>query len=894
MTVPSPGPGSASLSEFRLTLDTELQPALLVSFRGRERLHTGGRFRVTCDFPSGVPPREIAALIGHKAWLTFAGHLEARRFEGRVRRVLVGSADAEERIRATLTITSPIDRLRDRKTRRVFCDRSAIEIAGSLLTAHGIKHRFELEKQVPARQMCVQLDMTDLAFVQRLLAEEGLCLYHRDPDEEGAAEVVITDQPASLRPIPGDPLLSAPRGQAADVGGILHEHHLRLLSVADKDGPDFVHVRHYDPMRPRATLESSARWAAEHPPHPGQSQSTETPAEPHRELALVYDPHAEDESVAIDRPKARLLLEQIRSEARVLTAVANCVRLAPGRRFSLAHESEPSLDGEYVLTEVTHEYRLAEPSTSATSPIYEARLSARPAGILPRPAPPERRPLDVTETAEVVGPPGQEIHVDEHGRVKVQFHWDLDGTKDDSSSCWVRVALPWAGPGFGAMFIPRIGMEVLVTFLGGDPDRPIIVGVLHNRAHPPPFHLPVQKTVSGVLTRSSPAGNGGHELSFDDAKGRELLRLASERDLEATSKNDMRVEVGGNASTNVVGDAVRVVHGAFTDRIIGGASIEVQGPSTSLAVGDVSQVVMGKRKEHLEDVASTVFAAGAKIVSEGQYQLHVEGDYALSVGTGDTTAQTSVEGRLVLAASKTITLQSQEGLRIQVGTSMLEITADGIKLSGPKLTLEAEEITAEGNGPKLTLADDAELVADKVALYSKKGGLEMDDETQLWGQKLKLNPNRSGPSKSDSSEELKTKPFIIKLTDADMDPYAAKTYVLFADGTRFEGKTGADGQIEIDIPETTTVVDVTLWLDEYPTGRKKTWSIKVAKLPPANTWSGALMRLHNLGYYESAPKEVPTSVETGALKWFQKDHELEETGELDGGTSGELERVHGS
>jgi type VI secretion system secreted protein VgrG len=891
MTVPSPGPGAG---EFRLILDTELQPSLLVSFQGRERLHTGGRFRAACDFPAGVPPREIVALVGRKAWLTFAGHLEARRFEGRVRRVHVGPTDAEGRIRATLTITSPFDRLRDRSTRRVFRDRSSVEIIGALFAAHGIEHRFELEKSYPKREMCVQLGETDLAFVQRLVAEEGMCLYHRDPGESAGGEIVITDQAASLKPLPGEPLLVAPRGQSADPGGILHENHLRALTMTEKDGPDFVHVRHYDPMRPRATLESSARWSQEHPPRPGKSESAETPAEPHGELGLVYDSHAEDDSIAIDRPKARLLLEQLRRRARALSAVANCVRLAPGRTFVLSHETEPSLDGEYVITELLHDYRLPEASTSATSPIYEARLSARPAGVLPRPAPPKRRPVDVTETAEVVGPPGQEIHVDEHGRVKVQFHWDLDGTKDDSSSCWVRVALPWAGPGFGAMFVPRVGMEVLVTFLGGDPDRPVIVGALHHRAHPPPFHLPRAKTVSGVLTRSSPTGNGGHELSFEDAKGRELLRLASERDLEASAKNDMRVEVGGNASTNVVGDATRVVHGTLTDRVVGGANVEVQGPSTSLSTGDVSTVVMGKRKEHFEDLASTVFAAGTKIVSEGAYQLHVEGDYALSVGTGDTTAQTSVEGRLVLAASKTITLQSQDGLRLQVGTSVLEITAEGIKLTGPKLTLKAEEITAEGDGPKLTLADDAELVADKVALYSKKGGLEMDDETQLWGQKLKLNPNRSGPTKSDSSEEQKTKPFKLKLTDADMDPYAAKTYVLFADGTRYEGKTGADGEIEIDIPETTTVVDVTLYVDEYPTGRKKTWSIKVAKLPAANTWPGALMRLHNLGYYEHAPKEVPTAIEAGALKWFQKDHQLDETGELDGATSGELERVHGS
>src|SRR5262249_50896037 len=139
------------------------------------------------------------------------------------------------------------------------------------------------------------------------------------------------------------------------------------------------------------------------------------------------------------------------------------------------------------------------------------------------------RPRQVAESAVVVGPPGHEIHTDEHGRVKVQFHWDLEGKRNDQSSCWLRVSQAWAGAGGGAIFLPRVGMEVLVTFLGGDLDRPIVTGCVYNATHPHPFHLPESKVKSGWLTRSTPNGHGGNELSFLDEHGSEEIHVRAER-----------------------------------------------------------------------------------------------------------------------------------------------------------------------------------------------------------------------------------------------------------------------------------------------------------------------------------------------------------------------------
>lgn len=882
------------MPRFALQLEGPVQPKLLVALTGTEPIHRPYRLRATCVFAAGVEARDLAALVGQRALVAFDGHATPRRIAGVVERVRFEATLAQGELRVRLLVVAALDRLRHRKTRRIYQDATTLEILVEVFTLHRLRHRFDLLRSFTKREYCVQYRETDLEFVLRLCAEEGLTLTIVDPGADEREEmVVITDHPGGLADLPGDPTLLVPAGQD-DGGGLgAEENHARNVVLDERSGPDTVLVRRYDPMRPLLKMTGRARWDAAEPPQAAKAEPLAALDAPHAERAIVYESHAEDENVDLAADLGQVLLEQLRPRARELGAQCRSVRLAPGRTFRLQHVTEPTLDGRYVLVEVRHDYRI-DPSASSDRADYEARVRFVPAGAVPRPRPPAARPLEVTETAIVVGPPGQEIHTDAHGRVKVQFHWDIDGRSDDGSSCWIRVAQPWAGPGFGAMFLPRVGMEVIVAFVGGDPDRPVVMGALYNGAHATPFHLPKAKTLTGIITRSSPGGEGAHELSFDDAKGRELARLASERDLELTAKNDARVEVGADRSTNVTGDDTLLVQGNLRERVVGSSSVEVQGKSDAMMAGDVSTVIMGKRDEHVQGVAQTTFGAGAVITSESAYTLHVEGEYSVVVGNGDTLAQTSVEGRLVLGASKTVTVRAEESIRLQVGSTVLEVSQDGIKLTGAKIALKAEEIVAEGDGPKLTLGEEVELVSEKIGIYSKKGGLEMEDATQLWGQPLKLNPPRSAPPKKDEESETKTKPFKVKLTDAMMEPYAGKKYVLFAEGMRLEGDTGGDGGIDVEIPEEATGVDITCWIDQYPTGRKKTWSVRVSELPPANAWPGALTRLHNLGYYSGGPKEKPAEPEKTALKWFQKEHGLEETGELDGSTASELESVHGS
>src|SRR5690606_15876447 len=208
---------------------------------------------------------------------------------------------------------------------------------------------------------------------------------------------------------------------------------------------------------------------------------------------------------------------------------------------------------------------------------------------------PARRIRQVSETASVVGPRGEAIHADEHGRIKVKFHWDLSARDDDAASCWLHVSQAWVGANWGSQFLPRVGTEVVVTFLGGDPDRPLVTGSVYNGTHPPPFPLPGEMTKSGVRTQSTPGGSGYNELSFEDRTGSELVHLRAERDLEVVAQNDAREEIGRDRELDVKRDLKQIVGGGHTLRVVGGEAIMIEKDGDERIGGDAGLAVTGRQ-----------------------------------------------------------------------------------------------------------------------------------------------------------------------------------------------------------------------------------------------------------------------------------------------------------
>ena len=278
-----------------------------------------------------------------------------------------------------------------------------------------------------------------------------------------------------------------------------------------------------------------------------------------------YDFAAEDDAAVTGAAARRL--EQLRVRKLVSFGRSRCRRLVPGRRFSLDGHPDDALNGEHVVVKLTHEGRQPEATFGlaggAPVEVYKNSFECLPAEVPARPPRRARRMQQVLETATVVGPAGEEIHTDEHGRIKVAFHWDRRGPQGDHSSCWIRCMQTWAGASWGFQFVPRVGMEVLVTFMGGDVDQPMVIGCAYNGTHPPPFPLPASKTKSGIRTRSTPGGQGGsegsNELSFEDAAGKEQIYVHAERDLEEVVENDHRRLVRGDEEILVQGTRESIV-----------------------------------------------------------------------------------------------------------------------------------------------------------------------------------------------------------------------------------------------------------------------------------------------------------------------------------------------
>ncbi len=382
-----------------------------------------------------------------------------------------------------------------------------------------------------------------------------------------------------------------------------------------------------------------------------------------------------------------------------------------------------------------------------------------PAAETVSPREPRRRTLGFTLTATVTGPAGDEIHVDDQGRIKVQFHWDREGKLDDRSSCWLRVMQAWSGTGWGSQFIPRVGMEVVVVFEGGDPDKPMVIGTLYNGTHPPPFVLPGDKTRSGFKSRSTPASEGFNELSFEDAAGAELLTLRAEKNLHEAVGHDRESVIGHDRTTTVQGSSTEEVRGSRTRTVGGGEAVTIRGASTF--------AVDGARTETIGGAAETRTQGDREVSTGGDETSDVGGDrkatvcgsdhviakVARSVIVGTSTERRGdslnfVWGRATHRTSGVSEHVSDEAIVLRSGQSTIEILPDRIRISAPTIeTVATKEVVTRGGGdggPVLKLTDRAEIMANEMNFISESARLSLKKNASIRGEKILLNSDEQG------------------------------------------------------------------------------------------------------------------------------------------------------
>jgi len=390
--------------------------------------------------------------------------------------------------------------------------------------------------------------------------------------------------------------------------------------------PSEAHLSDFDPLKPSLDLRARS-----------------TASDALKREWYEYPGGYRDPKVGSTRAQTRL--EELRTPVRTVGARTNALFSQAGCKFKLS--GHPSADGEYFLTAVDLELRLEEGLESKTSAGSSAaqkldmRLELIPSAQAYRPARRTPRPrAPGLQTARVTGPSGAEIHCDSHGRVKLQFPWDREGQLNDHSSCWIRVC---QGHTTGSIMIPRVGWEVLVEFVDGDPDRPLCLGKVWNGFFPPPVQLPEAKTQTNYSSHSSPGGGGRNEVSMDDAAGGEKVSVHAQHDMLITAANNKILSVGNNASHSV--------HGKRAVKVGGNEKVAVEADENFKVGGSQTVQVGGQRKVKVsgaasEDVASdfALTVGGAQMVQVGNPAhavLEVIKEAAIAAATGAAAAAAS-------------------------------------------------------------------------------------------------------------------------------------------------------------------------------------------------------------------------------------------------------------
>ena len=442
-------------------------------FRGHEALSTPYRFDLIFAVPKTV---DTSSLLDREAILSITAGRHERRVAGIFERVRHGVTlgSGERQIRARLV--PRLSRLALRKNSRVFQDQPTSSVVARILGEYGVPIRSELTARYRVREICIQHEERDLDFVERLLAEEGIAYRFEAPPPEAApwtAETLVLFDSAAYPDLESGPhLLYRPIVEGAAL--VRQENHVGRFEEELRKKPRSIICREHDFLHPDRT---AARSAANGPPVA---------------VDAVYEHHGPYGEMQTEPQPVAQLLEQHRRNASRQNGESESARLAPGFGIVIEDHDDVTLSAAFAVVTVEHFGTTKGDARSYRNVFHTVRRE-----FLLRPARPDRRVRQSIETAMVCGPPGEDVHTDALGRIKLQFSWDLVGRRDDQSSCWVRVAQSWAGAGWGSQFIPRVGMEVLVAYLGGDPDRPIVVGALANATHPPAFPLPANKTRSG-------------------------------------------------------------------------------------------------------------------------------------------------------------------------------------------------------------------------------------------------------------------------------------------------------------------------------------------------------------------------------------------------------------
>jgi len=534
---------------------------------------------------------------------------------------------------------------------KIFQNKTVLQITDSIFSDNQITNykKQGITGSHPSRDYCVQYQETDFDFLCRIWAEEGIYFYfdHKNNDHT----LVLSDSVNGYCDCLDKSVIHAPTIQNDTLS----------INKWDNDSV-FVSGKYtlndYNFEQPTTNLTATTVTTLSN----SQFKSWELYNYPGN-----YTQKNDGQSLS------RYRMEQVESAYAVAKGDGNYRGLMPGAKFTMEqHEVKSEEKKKYVLTSVEHtaidESHLGNTTIESS---YSNKFEAIPATTVFRPPPVTRRPLiPGPQTAKVVGPSGEDIYCDKYGRIRVQFHWDRDGKNNENSSCWIRVAQVFAGANWGTIYTPRVGMEVIVAFLDGDPDQPLVVGSVYNADNMPPYTLPGQKTQSGIKTRSTTQGTSStyNEMRIEDLKNSELFYFRAQKDFQREVMNNDTLSVSNDQTITITKNrSLTVSEGNM---------------STTISKGNESKTVSAGNQ--------------STTVSKGNVTTDINsGNYNLTLGTGSANVKCN-GGSILLQAASSITLKvganeiviSQSGVTIK-GT-MVQSTATGTsKISGAIVQVSA-------------------------------------------------------------------------------------------------------------------------------------------------------------------------------------------------------------
>ncbi len=665
-----------------LYLETPLgeDQLLLQSFKGDEQISGLFDFRLKL-LAENATNVDFDKLIGQRVSFGVLGadpRVPARDLNGIVVELSQGARDrvfTEYRMR----VVPELWKLKRKFQSRIFQHLTVPDILKQVLA--GLDVSYEIQGAFDQREYCTQYQETDFDFFSRLAEEEGI--YYFFKFTHGSHKLVLANTPPSHPDIPGDSTLIF---ETVEGGGRDEER----IDTWKKEqywgsGKYTVWDHHFELPHKKLDAQETVIGSVQvgkvsHKLKLSGNDDLEIYENPGC-YAQRYDgidkaggeKPSDLQKISTDNKRTvGIRMQQEETPMLRISAGGNCRQITPGHKFTLRRHF--NADGQYVVLKVWHEAQEAD-FRSDQSPRaedgeeeethYSNSFTCLPYELPFRPSMDTDCPVIAgPQTAVVVGPSGEEISTDKYGRVKVQFHWDREGKNDLNSSCWLRVATQWAGKQWGAIHLPRIGQEVVVAFIEGDPDRPIIVGSVYNADMMPPYKLPDHKTVSTLKSRSSKQGSASNfnELRYEDLKGSEQLFLHAERDKDERVKGESREFVGGNRHLMVTasrkaaigGSDNLTVGGDFSESVGKNFNTTVQSNSRELVNGNKSVTVQG----NTEEITSGNFghAVGGEIHLMAGTNVVIEAGMALTIKAGGNfitigPAGIAIQGTMVLINS---------------------------------------------------------------------------------------------------------------------------------------------------------------------------------------------------------------------------------------------------